>query len=860
MNQRFRYIVVFLFLLLTFNNSFASGLRFNGSEHVIDERTSYDVFCNKAPQFSDKLDISFDISLLEPSHYGYIVRIKNDKANKIYNLSYYISGTSTLFKLNEEGGKNLITAKLNNDLLQKIHWFRMSIVFDLYHKSLDLIIHKQKFTVNGINLPNSWKPDICFGKSDYLIDVPSFAIKQLTISDNKQSYLFPLTESRGNVAHDIKKEPYGQIENPVWLINDVYYWSHKATLSSKNVAGYSFDAQEDKLYIFTRDSLKTYNVRTGATTNEAFKEKCPVDIFLGTNFLDSEAKKLYVYEVCNEKGEKGVSVAVLDLQTKLWTTLSYATLYMQLHHHSSHYDDAHKRFYIFGGFGGFGGFGNMQYSKSLFSYNFTKNKWDSLLLKGNIITPRYFSSMGYSKKTNSLYIFGGMGNESGEQVVGRKYYYDLHKINLKNNNVTKLWTIPWKKESVVPVRDMIIEGDSCFYTLCYPEHFSESFLKLYCFSLKNGDYRILGDSIPIRSDKIKTNANIYYSSNLNALFTIIQEFDNQDISSKIKIYSISFPPITYDELAAHGYYNNYGKFKEIIIVIGLFVIIIACILLFFILKRKKEKENLDTIYINTEGSNDYTPTSQYERTSSKPNGIYLFGEFRVNDRKNKDITYMFSSKLKQTFLVLLQYSYSENNGISSQSLSEVLWPDRSEEKVKNSRGVTINHLRKIIKELDGIELIYQKGLFKILINSKLCYCDYVRCIEMIEANAVDENLLEFVEIVKPGKFLKSINSPEFDSFKEDLERKLEPTLIVEAKKCFENDNPHLTLILCETIFYIDPINDEAIYYTIQSLIKMKMNDEAKKRYILFIGEYKKMIGEEYPHSFSDLLNKKKKTS
>lgn len=857
MKLHFRQISILIICLLASNmHTFANGLRFNGSEHLIDERTSYDVFCEKAPLFSDKLDVTFDISLLEPSHFGYIVRIKNKEANKTYNLSYYIDGASTVFKLNEEGGKNLITTKLNNDKLQKLHWFKVSIIFDMQKHSLSLGLDKLLFKANDINLPRSWSPDIYFGRSDYLIDVPSFAIKQLSVSDKRHVYLFPLTESRGNVVHDGKGKEFGQITNPVWLINDSYYWSYKKTLKSANIAGCNFDVKTDNLYIFSRDSLTTYSVRTGEVSTEAFSERCPVDIFLGTSFIDSDENKLYVYEVCNEKKEKGPNVAVLDLKTKRWSIVSYSSIYIQLHHHSACFENKH--YYIFGGFGGFGGFGNMQYSKSLFSFNINTNKWDSLRLSGDKINPRYFSSMGYKKDDNSLYIYGGMGNESGEQIVGRRYFYDLYRINLNNNRVTQLWKIPWDRENVVPVRQMIIQNDS-FYTLCYPEHFSKTFLRLYRFSLKNGSYDILGDSIPIRSEKIKTKASLYYSSNLNCLFAIVQEFDNFDISSSIRVYSLAFPPISYEELTSQKALTD--RNIRIIIIVSMAVLLLFALVMVIILRWKKKqlKEETETIYPTTnEAGLSKNKNINIEKIEPKPNSICLFGEFKVQDRKNKVITYMFSTKLKQVFLTILQYS--SENGISSQKLSELLWPDKPEDKVKNSRGVTINHLRKIMKELDGLELIYEKGMFKIVISPELCYCDYLRCIELIDSNTVEQNISEFIDITRQGKFLKSIDLPEFDSFKEDIERKLEPALLIEAERSFNNELYKTTLMLCEALFYIDPINEDALYYTLHVLQKLKMNNEVKKHYFQFVSEYKKMQGKNYSIPLSELLTGKRRNS
>lgn len=852
----FRHILFILisFLLLSIN-AFASGLRFRGSEHLIDERTSYDVFGDKSPLFSGKLNVNFDISLLEPSHFGYIVRLKNIEADKTYNLSYYIDGSNTLFKFNEEGGKNLITAKLSNAEIQYIQWFKVAITFDLQKHSLTLNLNKKQFKVDNIMLPTTWYPNICFGKSDYLIDVPSFAIKELSVSDNRHTYRFPLHESNGNIAHNTKGEAFGNITNPVWLINDAYFWSHKQTFKSSSVAGCNFDAETDNLYIFNKDSLVTYNVHTGIKTTEAFKEKCPIDIFLGTNFLYSESKKLYVYEVCNEKMEKGPNIAILDLQTKLWSIESYASLHMQLHHHSEYFIPQSKRYFIFGGFGGFGGFGNMQYSKSLFSYNFGSNSWDSLRLSGDKIHPRYFSSMGYQKNNNSLYIFGGMGNESGEQIVGRKYFYDLHKIDLKNNTVTKLWNIEWQKENIVPVREMIIQNDSCFYTLCYPEHFSKTFLKLYRFSFKNGSYKILGDSIPIRSEKIKTKANIYYTAKLNNLIAVIQEFDNFDISSTIKVYTLAFPPISREELSV---YESSSKDKLYLIASILTLVLGVAFALFIIYRKRKKRlrDELETLYLDTNEYVDPKLAINTVTVTPKPNSVYLFGEFRVNDKKGRDITYMFSTRLKQAFLIILQYS--STNGISSQLLSEFLWPDKPEDKVKNSRGVTINHLRKIMKELDGLELVHEKGLFKIIISPDVCYCDYSHCIEIIDSETVETKIPELIDIVRQGKFLKSVNLPEFDAFKEDVEKKLEPVLLVEAEKSFNREAYNATLILCDAIFYIDPINDDAIYYVVQILTKQKMHNDAKKRYFLFVNEYKKMMDRDYPLLLNDILNEKKR--
>jgi two-component SAPR family response regulator len=208
---------------------------------------------------------------------------------------------------------------------------------------------------------------------------------------------------------------------------------------------------------------------------------------------------------------------------------------------------------------------------------------------------------------------------------------------------------------------------------------------------------------------------------------------------------------------------------------------------------------------------------------------------------------MFSEQLKQVFCLILQFSTSDD-GISSQRLSNILWPDRPADKVKNSRGVTINHLRKVLGELDGIELIYDKGHFK-LVQTEPFYCDYTRCLQIIATSKVEEHRNELVEILMRGKFLQLTDHPVFDSFKDEMEKKMEPVLLLEIEKCFEAELYHTTIVLAQAITNIDPLNEVALTFHIKSMQKLKMNDEARIRYQTFAIEYKKIMGTDYPHPF-----------
>jgi two-component SAPR family response regulator len=250
--------------------------------------------------------------------------------------------------------------------------------------------------------------------------------------------------------------------------------------------------------------------------------------------------------------------------------------------------------------------------------------------------------------------------------------------------------------------------------------------------------------------------------------------------------------------------------------------------------------------VNADLQNENIANNKRE-TITRPNAIYLFGDFTVRDRNNKNITYMFSTQLKQIFCLILQYTTTEN-GITSQRLSSILWPDKPADKVKNSRGVTINHLRKALSELDGIELTYDKGYFKVEQTEKF-YCDYTRCMQIISTNEVESQRDELIEILSRGKFLQLSDHALYDSFKEELEKKLEPVLLLEMEKTFASELYPTTISLAEAVHNIDPLNDAALTFQIKAMQRLKMTDEARIRYQAFVIEYKKVMGTDYPHPY-----------
>lgn len=838
----YRYIILIITLCTT-QMVAAYGLRFRGAASPINERTSYDVFAYNSPSFRDYFDLEFNLALYSTKSVGYVLRIKGGDEGQIFNLFFDFRGDDILFRLNQEGKCVLIALPVNKAGAMKSHWFKVKMAFNLKQDEITLRIHDQEKVCKGVLLSDEFSPKIVFGKSDHIIDVPEIAIDKVVVNAGR-TYTFPLDEADGESVCNREGTLYGKVENPIWLINEACHWRKEGGFASASEAGSCYNADRNEIYYFNRDSLFVYDMETGGTSARAFAERCPVKPFLAGSFFDSGSERLYVYEVYTEREDTEPMIASLDLNTLSWKVESYSRLSMQLHHHCSYYDAVRKRYAIFGGFG------NMYYSNKFYMFDTEAARWDTLgSLSGDFLCPRYFSSAGYLDSNHSVYIFGGMGNESGDQVVGRRYFHDLYKVDLQEMRVQKLWDISEGQPNVVPAQDMLIQNDSCFYVLRYPESVSNSFLHLYRFSVKDGSCHVLGDSIPIYSDKIMTNARLYYNEHQSRLFVTVQE-TSDDVSSKFSVYSLLFPPVSLEEYAANNGHADGSAARTWLVLLIAVAAVAGCGVWMYKRRRNSGKGADGEVAKGNKEQLPEVPDAKAEKSAvdmGTANSMYLFGDFSVFDRDGRNISYMFSLRIKQIFCLILRYS--DTDGISSKQLSDLIWPDKPKDKVKNSRGVAINHLRKILKELDGIELVYEKGYFRFTLSS-VFYCDYLRFMAIVAENRVEECRQEFLRIVGRGKFVGFMDSPLFDGFKQDVEYRVEVLVLQLMKEAFEMQNYSEAVSLAEVEFNIDPVNETALSCCIRSLFMLKHENAAIGTYQRFVAEYKKHTGEDYPHPFS----------
>jgi two-component SAPR family response regulator len=222
----------------------------------------------------------------------------------------------------------------------------------------------------------------------------------------------------------------------------------------------------------------------------------------------------------------------------------------------------------------------------------------------------------------------------------------------------------------------------------------------------------------------------------------------------------------------------------------------------------------------------------------QPNAMYLFGNFQVFNSKGQDISFMFTDKLRQIICLMMQYG---KEGIPSRHLGNIMWGDKTADKIKNSRSVAINHLRKALEELTGIEVIYKNSNF-ILNTQQPFYCDYQQLLELISSDGIlsEADINEILLIVGRGKFLSFNDNGTLDSFRTSADEQVLAVLRNILHIAESEDKIPIMLKTINCIFNIDPINDEAYRLQIRILKRLGRNldiVEAQLRYKTACKEY-----------------------
>lgn len=841
-----RFLLIFFLLtfeLLKAQEKSLGGLSFNSNDFVFEKRTCLELTSPRKIDFNKKLTLSFKIAFENYREYGYILRISSKllKINLMY-VQYSNKDTSYLqLVINNNSIKDKIA--LPKQFLHRGTWYNIDLILDKNNSEISLELNKSKKVKSSIKLDDVNTLDMTFGTSienhDGEHDNPKMILSNIKIyADDQLIHYWPLEEVQGEIATDIVSNLKATVKNPQWIMKERFIFkkvNQVGPFSDKDKPSILYSKNREEIIIITQNFMFVYNLVNNTTKKIYFKK--PLLHNQNSFLLDDKNDSLFAFYYGRGK------ISKYNYETNSWsyvdTTGEHETHY---YGHLSFINPLDNGVYMINGYGWY------KFHNDLQKYDFQTQKWNKKKLKGDFLTPRVNGAICKKNEQGDFLIFGGWGNKSGNQTDGTLQLRDLLLLNMRDTSIRKLREIENAPLNLKLGETMIYDSEynQIFLVGTIKPLLEKSSKRLYRYDLTKNTFDCVSDSLFYYMDD--NCSKIYLDKKYNQIYAFEKEIIAGD-SFMVNIYSLNYPPITDKEFSAlqKVEYSSFNKSKISIII---FAFVISTLAFgYFLLNRKKRKDlsNVD------ESEKEEIISNVNSVKSHRNNSIYLFGNFQVFNNDGQEITAKFTPKLKQLFILLLLKSYNGNSkGISTESLTTILWPELNNEQAKNNRNVNLSKLRGILSSLDKVEIYNEKNMFELSLSDSI-YCDFVELKKLIDTKELTNEIISNInEITLRGEFLQEISYDWLEGLKLHF---IENTIQV-LKSIISNNklDAKSKLLIADSILNLDSVNEDAMSIKINTLLEIGDHKTARNYFEYFKKEYYSLYSEEFPKSFKDFLN------
>ncbi len=818
------------------------GLRFNGHEEVLDQRTALDLFPDKPACFSSDFEIAFDLNFIPgfDRYYGYIVRfITTDNQN----IDLIYDQDSKSFKLIIGDSYTEIDYAISDTILFK-QWNRFKIRFELEKREI-LFIHDDRVLKTDCPFLNS---NLClkilFGSNSYkqfsTKDLPPMKIKDICI--NQRSDLihhWQLNEIEGDTAYDAITEKSAHVVNPVWVGLDYFNWRLLHEGSYQGAISTAFDSVAGNFYVIGSDSVWTYAIADHQLVAQSFTKKSTDQLVGGHQSIFNRFNKQIISFYADDH-----QLSSLDLKTLSWSSTIKPPLATAFWHSNKFVSNIDTSLYIFFGYG------NKVYKNEIHKYHIPTDTWSAVVPKGDFLSPRYLAAIGTDKTTSNAYIIGGFGSTSGEQMLNPKGIYDFLKYDIATETITSIYNLERPTNDYAFGNSLLIDEESgVFYGLIFPNQKYNSHLQLVRGSLTKPELKPVGDEIPFFFHDTESFADLYYhpsSEQFLAISSLVQNGRTQ-----INVYRLKYPP---NEPISAVYTNgSTGKTNDNQLVIILLLSVGVIVLLVIALKSKK-RVAMDNAFPYPEKEAHY-PLSAPAPHVVTVSSIYLFGNLQLFDSNGEDITASLTPILKEMFVLFLLYSARWDRGVSSEQLKEILWHDKTVKEAQNNRSVYFVKLKSILSKIGNGTIAKGGGYWKLTMDYNRNHVDAQALYSTLFNNTLTdfkkaENL---IQITARGPFLANLDYPWLDDFKSELSNAIIDLYSNVSKSLSIKSHAEFIIQLSSHIFFYDPLHEDAMVLTCKCLSFLGKHTLAKDHYDKFVNEYKDIYKEAYTTSFKEII-------
>ncbi len=539
-------------------------------------------------------------------------------------------------------------------------------------------------------------------------DVPPMTIRNIQIFDDKNELKrnWKLEKHALDNVYDECQNKKAISVNPIWEIDKHAKWQLKAHLKMPfNLPQIAFDEDKGKIYIAKRNSIFTHDAIKQTIDSIITNKGEPYNCSSNQLFFDKNSDKLISYNFDNP------NFAIYDFRTNEWSNEYIQNITPQFWHHSKYFNAKDSCLITFGGYG------YHKYKSDVMRYSFKNKEWKQHDISSGI-APRYLGSLGYLDENELLY-FGGYGSKTGNQEEFPHNYYDLYKVNSKTLEVKKLWEMSAPKEHFTNSNSLVVNKEKkSFYNLAYSNTRYSTSLKLMEYSIDKPDFKTVGDSIPYKFKDIESYCDLYYSPQTSELLAVTSVSKNNN--TEINIYSIAYPPLHVEDVMQAEEAESQWKWFLVLIPISL-------LLAFYFVKKQKDKKDKIKHKVNAYLNFEYNTL----KPELKPSSINMLGYFQLIDKDGVNITGNFTATTSQMLVLIILYTIKNGQGISTQELTEILWPDKDTDSARNNRNVYMSKLRLLIKNVGDIELINKNNYWSVNIGNDV-FCDYKNVMYLID--------------------------------------------------------------------------------------------------------------------------------
>jgi hypothetical protein len=826
-------LLVWLLLIWTGTSVSAQyyGMKFLAHEYSLDQRSGLNLTPDQALEVKDKLELQFHLRL-EPnqsSYYGYVFRmIFGDQTVDLMHGIYPENPNNFEVILGDKISKiafHIPIEELLND------WIHLRFEFDFKTEKVFCFVNEKVLEDDLINIDNKEGFHLMFGAHSYTTrltstDVPGMIIRDVEVKSRDQySYSWPLNEIEGTRAHSEPEGQDGNATNPEWLLKHHNTWNTRLELELDGVIKSAYDARNDKLYIVSEDAVIVYDVVNNSKRSIELNTPSPVRMITELIF-DTLSNSLISYSLDNQY------ISRFDFDTKQWSSYSPGdlneTVYWQ-----------HNRFIgPDGSLITLGGYGHFMYKNSLMAWNPETKQFQSLAYSGTF-HPRYLAGAGYNSKDGQYYVLGGYGSESGNQRESPGYYYDILQFSLEDRSFSTVFEFTDTQMEFCFASSLVFDEANNMYALSFSKYQFDNQLQLLRIPLDKPELIQLGNPIEYSFLDIQSQADLYYCRRTTELIAVSSY--NAENSTSLAVHSIAFPP---QPFISHAISLNQGKRSILWYIGGAMLLLIA--LFIAIRLPKKKKESPRKVKPAT------TPRETIQKT--RENSIILFGGFQVIDKEGKDITAQFTPLPKKLFLFILLHSLRSNKGVSSNTMYETFWFDKSVESARNNRAVNIVKLKSLLENVDTASISKETGYWKFDFDPSSLYVDYLEYLQIVRGSSepTRDDIVDLLAIVENKPFLNNTNADWLDPFKSEVSNEIIDTFLKYLGN--SDDDPEFLLHLTKCIFIVDQVSEEALKVQCRLLIKQGKHSLARQAYTSFINVYKQLYDEDYGLSFNQVID------